>query len=1111
MSQERDDMLVALAVEEGYVTREQVHACKELQAQSPIDPPPSLLRLLVQNKHLTPTQVLELTSGRYLADITHCTLVRQLGTYPLTTSCLLRDPSDGQQYVVEVVHRSLAARPQFVDRLHHDVALATNMDHPNVVRTYGAKQQVGDLIVLTEYVEGATLEELIRAREKLEAGEVLSVALAGANALMHAMTCFLAHGAICPEAIVVTTEGVVKLSRFGLPKVPIDEISIRKRGPGVRAPYYLSPEHFDRAIKPDLRSDLFSLGAVLYHALTGQRPFDGDTTQEVIAAIREGKYVPVREALPSASPGLAAIIDKLLQPKREDRYQSTQKLLDDLEEYQAGRMPEAQRKAIADARASSLETSSGTAVPLSGARKPWKWIVVVAAAGILAFLAIYLLTSRPKSSAPEQDEAIETHADAASRRLEKARKAIKLVAIEADEKNELQGADRLQTAREAIAKLEKLAREHADTPVAKEAMDQTKPFRAEALFETARTFAREHPDEREEIVRRYREVMDKHGDMTAAFKAEREVEKHLDVGRKSVLARLEETKKRADELAAGNQFGKALAVYEQFAEKDLPTLLSDVGAEDAAASLRATIAERILQEKVSINSQADRAFAAIHEKARNQIDARHYESAIELYTGVVETFGVEEYVNKAQAEIAVVRPLVRRAAAERAQAINAVKYDFFLTQLEAAFACARGWDIAGAIREAEKHRDTLAQAEIEAYLDAFLEDVALVRLLKLRAIRRLNDRENPVVAQSFSLGKIGGKFDPEWLKAQVLSADENKVVIRYGQVEVHRTWLQFPPDELYRLGRLASDAEDAHAHLQLGIHAVPAGLKKTATSEFQLAKAGGVDVSAYMQRVDLLRGTVADGAPESAAEEVSRLLREARKYMDERVWDRALFRLATLHARHLRGEIDLEQNLADIERRIVACKKHVASLRLETDLALGAEVDLLAGEGLSDWQERSGTWDITGGVLRCKAIKDRDAECLRSLRHARSYVLAGEVRVISGTGAILRLGGKARPNLGFWVHAAKPELVGLLQASASDDQPAKRVLQKFAFKTGEWYPWRATVTPASVKVNVGSDYTVRMANALPPDPGGLQTYGLLVNPQSTAEVRNLTVRVLQEQ
>jgi hypothetical protein len=367
------------------------------------------------------------------------------------------------------------------------------------------------------------------------------------------------------------------------------------------------------------------------------------------------------------------------------------------------------------------------------------------------------------------------------------------------------------------------------------------------------------------------------------------------------------------------------------------------------------------------------------------------------------------------------------------------------------------------------------------------------------------------VARDFSLGKFGGRFDPEWLKATVSRADAAAVVLRYGEVDVRRSWAQFPPDELYRLGRFATDIQDPQSHLMLGVYSLYAGLQKKALYELQAAKAGGLDAESYLKRLELLQGRTAEAGAPTGQEEASLLLLEARRLMAERAWDRALYRLALLRSRHEKGEIDVAANLAEIRERIAECKPHVARMELEVDLALGRAVPLLARKGLDEWQSRFGTWTLQQGVLRGEATEDSDAECLIALHHPPSYELAAEVRVVGGPGAILRLAGKARPNVGFWVNTKSPGLVGLLCASARDDRPAERTLQPFAFKPGEWYPLRAVVSPGHIEVAIGQTYVVRRANPIAPDPAGLQTYGLLVNPESVAELRGLSVRVLQEQ
>jgi hypothetical protein len=233
--------------------------------------------------------------------------------------------------------------------------------------------------------------------------------------------------------------------------------------------------------------------------------------------------------------------------------------------------------------------------------------------------------------------------------------------------------------------------------------------------------------------------------------------------------------------------------------------------------------------------------------------------------------------------------------------------------------------------------------------------------------------------------------------------------------------------------------------------------------------------------------------------------------MNEQAWDRALYRLATLREKHASKVYDVSANLEDINQRIAQCKKQVEKLEIETNLALGREVAPLR-EGLFDeWQQRFGKWSIEKGVLAAKNPEEHDAECLLTLRHGPAYELRARLRVTEGTGAIIRLAGKARPNLGFWAHAAKPDLVGIILEQAADQQAAERKNQPFTFKPGEWYEIRATVSPASVEVSIGDNYAVRMPNKLPPDPGGTQTYGFVVNPKSSAEFRDFAVRALREQ
>jgi len=1100
MNEERDKRFVILALERGLVTADQVKACRQLQAESASQPPLSILRLLLQRGHLTPDQVVQLASGRHLPDLEACQLVQEFAASALGSACVVEEAGTGKRYVLKVLHPSLTADRDYVRQVHHVAALAARLDHPSVVRTLGSSEERGDVTVVSEFVAGASLRDLLAAKGKLEMAESLSVAIAGATALQKAEDLGITHGAVSPTNLLVAQEGAVKLADLGVAKPRAIEVSLSRDGPGVRSPNYLPPEHFDQQATLDIRSDLFALGAVLYHCLSGGVPFRGDTTAEVIFAIRNGVFRPLKEAVEEVPLAFAAVVEKLLQPEPDRRYASPAALLADLQAIQARRVPKAQQMAIAEAHAAKQEPPKPQAEPEPEVKPRRKWAWALLAAGILLAAAavggvIVFTPPKPQAKATEEEIPEEPgHVDPVAL-ARKGRDEIEQVAKAPEPDEAADPAKKLDAVKDKINKLQDLEKKYEGTEAAEEAKKRLGPLQAEALFQAAVLSARAHPGEREANAKRFREVISRFAKTEAAFKAEGELDKLEGVERKKMQQEIEQARQRANALADKKHYGEALSQYDDLLKSNPPEDIKQV----------------ILQNKIAIASEADRAYQDFDRRAQEKISGNYYEEAKTLYDQVVASFGVEPYVSRARSEIAIIAPLLKSAATRRIEAIDAAKYQFFLIRLEPSLAVARGWDLSGATREAEKVRPDLRTAGIEQYLDAYLGDVAVLASLKRRVIRRLSDQGAPVIVRQFSLGRVGGKFDPAWLEAKVTRADEAEVVIRYGQLDVRRAWGQFPPDELYRLALLAIDAADARSHLALGIHCLYGNLLKTAARELHTAKAGAPEADSYLERVNLLAG--AEKAPPAAApqEQASRLFMEAKRLMNERIWDRALYRLALLRDRHASKIYDVSANLDEINQRIAQCKKQVEKLEIETNLALGKEVPLLRDSLFDEWQQRFGKWSLEKGVLRGANAEDHDAECLFSLRHPPAYELRAKVRIVEGTGAILRLAGKARPNVGFWLHAAKPALVGLLQASPTDQQADERAPRPYTFQLNQWYELRAVVNPAGVEVAIGDDYTVRMPNKLPPDPAGVQTYGFQVNPKSTAEFRDFSVRTLREQ
>ncbi len=295
---------------------------------------------------------------RSLPDLAKCELVQELGTGTEGPTVVVQEAPSGRRFVLKLYNKGVLRDPEFVHRVHQDAALASRIEHPNVVRVFGAREWLGDLVVVREYVEGASLSEVLRSKGKLGQQEAVSVALSAAMALEQGRHVGLLHEAVSLTNLLVARDGAVKLADLGVAKPRPVEPSVTNTGVGIRSPLYLPPEYFELRAPLDTRSDLFSLGAVLYHCLSGKPPFQGDTTAEVTYAVRNGIFRPLREAEPDVARSLATVIEKLLQPKPAERYQTPADLLTDLQAIQAGRIPDAQRKAVAAAIKEKQEAAS---------------------------------------------------------------------------------------------------------------------------------------------------------------------------------------------------------------------------------------------------------------------------------------------------------------------------------------------------------------------------------------------------------------------------------------------------------------------------------------------------------------------------------------------------------------------------------------------------------------------------------------------------------------------------------------------------------------------------------------------------------------------------------
>jgi eukaryotic-like serine/threonine-protein kinase len=273
--------------------------------------------------------------------VSHYRILEKIGAGGMGEVYLAEDMKLGRKVAIKILSEEYTTNKDRLHRFEQEAAAASNLNHPNILTIHEVGTDDGHHFIATEYIDGVTLRRKA-AEAPVEIKEILDIAIQIASALEEAHAAGIVHRDIKPDNVMVRRNGYVKVLDFGLAKLtetvdrtPLDPDAATRvlvqtdAGVVMGTSHYMSPEQA-RGKHVDARSDIWSLGVVIYEMVAGRTPFSGETSTDVIVSITQKDPPPLARFAPSVPPELDWIVNKALRKDRDERYQTIKELLTDL-------------------------------------------------------------------------------------------------------------------------------------------------------------------------------------------------------------------------------------------------------------------------------------------------------------------------------------------------------------------------------------------------------------------------------------------------------------------------------------------------------------------------------------------------------------------------------------------------------------------------------------------------------------------------------------------------------------------------------------------------------------------------------------------------------------
>ncbi len=349
MNPETQRIYERLILEHNLVTPDQLAAAQRLQAESGAGrkQPKTLLEILTRQswgdraKLRDMAHLAAIRSGAERISLGGFELLEKIGQGGMGAVYRASQVNMGRFVALKLMRPKLARDKRYLERFLREARASAKLGHPNIVEGIDAGQDKGYYYFAMEFVDGDSLRRIIDREGPLPEQRCIEIGIEMARALEHAAKFGMVHRDVKPENILIEYDtGVAKLADLGLVKssAPAD-MSVTQMGVALGTPNYISPEQAKGEESTDIRSDIYSLGATLYHAATGTLPFYGNMAAVVLSQHLSAPLDPPQQRNPELSIRFSRVIQKMMAKKPEHRYQTPSELVAEFERISRGEQP----------------------------------------------------------------------------------------------------------------------------------------------------------------------------------------------------------------------------------------------------------------------------------------------------------------------------------------------------------------------------------------------------------------------------------------------------------------------------------------------------------------------------------------------------------------------------------------------------------------------------------------------------------------------------------------------------------------------------------------------------------------------------------------------------